>query len=273
MKPDSTTQTNERFPMPDDSTTQTYITDDFIPNRTFELIRDIVHQSFLPGQISSKLQSFYSNAEENVISALYYMTNSFFILDVLCRIVCSPNLKTILTDILIMFDIFITLCAIVWYTLQVYDYHLDYLLYVQIFRVLGLFRILQHIHAFKVLGYTLNFSKRDLLALMMYVCVVIIIMSNFLYFVENTNDFTSIPETWWYTVVTMTTLGYGDMVPATVVGKIIGALSVIIGFLLFSLIIPIMATRFMTLYDMTDIDDFNLGEKEAKEECVQLKSV
>ncbi|VDH93030.1 Hypothetical predicted protein [Mytilus galloprovincialis] len=274
LKPDgSTTQMQtERFPMPDDSTTQTYITNDFIPNRTLEFTRDIVHQSFLPGQISSKFQSFYSKTEENVISALYYMTNSFFILDVLCRIVCSPNLKTIIKDILIMFDIFITLCAIVWYTLQVYDYHLDYLLYVQIFRVLGLFRILQHIHAFKVLGYTLNFSKRDLLALMMYVCVVIITMSNFLYFVENTNDFTSIPETWWYTLVTMTTLGYGDMVPSTVVGKIIGALSVIIGFLLFSLIIPIMATRFMTLYDMTDIDDLTLVKRRQKKNVFNSKA-
>ncbi|CAC5387422.1 KCNC1 [Mytilus coruscus] len=92
---DSTTQTHkERRPISDDSTTQPYIIDDFVLNNTLEIIRDIVDNSFLPGKISSKFQSFNSNTEENVISALYYMTNSFFLLDVLCRIVCSPNSKS-----------------------------------------------------------------------------------------------------------------------------------------------------------------------------------
>lgn len=62
------------------------------------------------------------------------------------------------------------------------------------------------------------------------------------------SPFTSIPHTFWYCVVTMTTVGYGDYVPATVFGKIIGAMCALFGVIIIALPMPSIIRNFERLH-------------------------
>lgn len=62
--------------------------------------------------------------------------------------------------------------------------------------------------------------------------------------VERPSDFKSIPGTFWYTMVTMMTVGYGDQVPVTTLGKVVAGLSMIGAVVLMALPISVIGTQF-----------------------------
>ena len=83
------------------------------------------------------------------------------------------------------------------------------------------------------------------------VCVSIITFSSAIYYAERDLDddaFESIPDAFWYTLVTMTTVGYGDYVPKTVQGKLVGGACAITGVLVIAMVVPVIASNFQLFY-------------------------
>ncbi|MBN3296785.1 KCNG1 protein, partial [Amia calva] len=103
-------------------------------------------------------------------------------------------------------------------------------------RILYVMRLARHSLGLQTLGLTARRCTREFGLLLLFLCVAIALFSPLLYLIENemagSPDFTSIPATYWWAVITMTTVGYGDMVPRSIPGQVVALSSILSGILL-----------------------------------------
>ena len=90
----------------------------------------------------------------------------------------------------------------------------------QVFRIFKLARVLKlarHSPGLQAIAYTLQHSYKELGLLIFLMCISGLIIGSLCYFIEIDNDsgFTSIPTAFYWVVITMTTVGYGDIFPVS----------------------------------------------------------
>ena len=103
----------------------------------------------------------------------------------------------------------------------------------------------------RILGLTIKTSLHELGMFFFFLLVAMVIFSSAAYYAEvgeQETKFTSIPGAFWWAIVTMTTVGYGDIAPVGVFGKLVGALCVIAGVLTIALPVPVVAANFNNFY-------------------------
>jgi voltage-gated potassium channel len=110
----------------------------------------------------------------------------------------------------------------------------QYLLVIRLLRVLRIFRVLklvQYISEAKMLGRAFKASKRKIIIFLFIVLIMVVIFGSLMYLIEKeVNGFTSIPRSIYWAIVTLTTVGYGDISPQTPLGQTIAALIMILGY-------------------------------------------
>ncbi|OCT74903.1 potassium voltage-gated channel subfamily S member 2 [Xenopus laevis] len=123
----------------------------------------------------------------------------------------------------------------------------------QVLRLMRIFRILKlarHSTGLRSLGATLKYSYREVGLLLLYLSVGISIFSVVAYTIEKEeNDgLATIPACWWWATVSMTTVGYGDVVPGTIAGKLTASACILAGILVVVLPITLIFNKFSHFY-------------------------
>lgn len=139
-------------------------------------------------------------------------------------------------------------------SLFVVGYH--YLLVVRIFRLLRVFRVLKLARfssEAQVLVEALKASLHKISIFLVAVVSIVTFMGTIMYVIEGGKEgFTSIPQSIYWAVVTVTTVGYGDMVPHTVLGKFISSIAMIMGYAIIAVptgIVTVAMSRINTKSD------------------------
>src|SRR5688572_2307314 len=118
----------------------------------------------------------------------------------------------------------------------------------RLFRFFRLFRLTAYMKAAKLVTNVFKSKFHELLLSLILIMFLVIIASCLVYFAEHLEPdtkFTSIPATIWYAVVSLTTVGYGDMIPVTPWGKVFASIILLAGVALFALPAGIITSGFL----------------------------
>jgi voltage-gated potassium channel len=115
----------------------------------------------------------------------------------------------------------------------------------RVFRLIRFLKLARYSPALSSLWGTLVAERRALLGAFIIMMGLLMLCSSLIYFVESAVQpevFGSVPQAMWWGLATLTTVGYGDVVPVTALGRLIGGIVMILGLGLFALPIGIIAT-------------------------------
>ncbi|MEO6454512.1 MAG: ion transporter [Ginsengibacter sp.] len=123
----------------------------------------------------------------------------------------------------------------------------DILLILRVLRLLRIFRIFRLSHFLKDVNFlaaTLYKSIQKITIFMIFAMVLVILLGSLMYLVEKPeNGFTSIPECVYWALVTLTTVGYGDVVPVTILGKAVASIVMLTGFVIIAVPLGIVTNE------------------------------
>ncbi|XP_050420487.1 potassium voltage-gated channel protein Shaw isoform X1 [Adelges cooleyi] len=204
------------------------------------------------------LDKTQTNAHE-AFFYIEYVCNAWFTFEILVRFIASPNKCEFVKASVNIIDYIATVSFYIDLILQKFAAHLenaDILEFFSIIRIMRLFKLTRHSSGLKILMQTFRASAKELTLLVFFLVLGIVIFASLVYYAERIqanphNDFNSIPLGLWWALVTMTTVGYGDMAPKTYVGMFVGALCALAGVLTIALPVPVIVSNFAMYYSHT----------------------
>ncbi|KAK0146781.1 Potassium voltage-gated channel subfamily C member 4 [Merluccius polli] len=191
----------------------------------------------------------------------------WFTFEFLVRIICCPDKVFFIKNMLNIIDFVAILpfyleMGLSGLSSKAATDVLGFLRVVRFVRILRIFKLTRHFVGLRVLGHTLRASVNEFLLLIIFLALGVLIFATMIYYAErigaNPNDptganhthFKNIPISFWWAVVTMTTLGYGDMYPQTWLGMMVGALCALAGVLTIAMPVPVIVNNFGMYYSL-----------------------
>ncbi|KAK5970841.1 Potassium voltage-gated channel protein Shaker [Trichostrongylus colubriformis] len=192
--------------------------------------------------------------------------NAFFWLELMCilwftielalRFISCPSKLTFMMSFLNIID-FIAIAPffvnLIWADANKSSGSMSFavLRVLRLVRVFRIFKLSRHSAGLQILGKTFRASVQEFCLLIFFMAIALVLFSSGMYFAEQgepNSKFSSIPASFWFVLVTMTTVGYGDLVPLTPHGKIVGSMCALIGVLTLALPVPIIVANFKHFY-------------------------
>jgi len=183
--------------------------------------------------VAAEMLNSIPSVERQYGDVLFIMEWGFtlcFTVEYLLRLYVSPKPLAYATSFFGVID----LLAIIPTYLALFYAGTSYLVVIRLLRVLRIFRVLKmlrYLREAQVLLKTLRASARKIIVFFMVVLIMGVIFGALMYVTEGgENGFSSIPKSIYWAIVTITTVGYGDIVPLTVAGKFIASVVMLTGY-------------------------------------------
>lgn len=197
--------------------------------KLFDIVLIILILSSLVTVMLESVESINAQYKE-VFKVIEWSITIFFSVEYILRVVSVKKPKAYIFSFYGIIDLLATLPLYI--SLFTTGYHA--LITVRTLRLLRIFRILkivQYTSAASHLGQALRASRIKILVFIYTVCILAILLGTLMYIIEpESSGFSSIPRSIYWTVVTLTTVGYGDIAPQTPLGQFIATMVMILGY-------------------------------------------
>ena len=168
-------------------------------------------------------------AHSVLLRNLEWIFTALFTLEYIARLLCVRRP----TDYVRSFYGIIDLIAILPSFINLFT-SANYVMVIRVLRLLRVFRVLKLAHFLEesdTLLTALRSSRRKIMVFVFTVLALVLIMGTLMYLIEGEgHGFTSIPQSVYWAIVTLTTVGYGDITPHTVWGKLLASVIMIMGY-------------------------------------------
>ena len=167
-----------------------------------------------------------------VLRVLEYLLTLFFTIEYLARIYCLKHPRTYVLSFFGIVDLLATLPLYLGFLFT----SARYLLIIRTFRLIRVFRVFKLFNFLEegnLLLVSLRLSSRKIFVFFFFVLILVTSIGTIMFMVEGTQpdtQFNNIPNCIYWAIVTMTTVGYGDITPVTPVGRFISACVMLIGY-------------------------------------------
>ncbi|MDP3765775.1 MAG: ion transporter [Nanoarchaeota archaeon] len=134
-----------------------------------------------------------------------------------------------------------------FYLPLIFPFDLRFIRVLRLFRLFRLLKMARYSESLRTLGNVFKAKKEELFITLFAVLILLIFASSLMYSIEHEAQpqaFSSIPNAMWWGVVTLATVGYGDVYPITPIGKFLGAIISLLGIGMFALPAGIIASGF-----------------------------
>ena len=189
---------------------------------------------------------------------------ALFTLEFTLKLICAPKKSHFcqnplnIIDLLAILPYFIQLIV---ENMQVKERYketmVDALYIIQIFRMIRIFKILRHFKGLQIFVHTIKHSWKEMVLLLVFMATGMVLFGSLIYYAEylsGKNDIKSIPHGFWWAIVTMTTVGYGDVVPKSDFGFFIGSVCAVMGLLFIAFSVPILVQNFLLFYNFVQYE-------------------
>ncbi|BBP69675.1 ion transporter [Pseudomonas sp. Seg1] len=202
---------------------------DTLAGRRFDGILLLIILASLVIVMLDSIDSVHRNYAD-VLAYIEWGFTIIFLGEYILRLYCSPKPLRYAFSFYGLVD----LLAIVPGILALYYSDAQYLLIIRIIRMLRIFRVLKLSPYLKQANYlmsALRGSKQKIVVFLVSVCTLVTVFGTLMYVIEGPeHGFTSIPKGIYWAIVTLTTVGFGDIVPKTPLGQVISSLVMITGY-------------------------------------------
>lgn len=216
-----------------------------------EFLENIYVDNFLIGLILLNFIVFIFQTDINFYTTFKVYIEKFelisiiiFTIEYILRVISLSKIKDIFRPMMIV-DF-----------LAVFPYYLSFITVNTVFlRILRIAKLARYTNALNKIKKSFTDKKDEIIVTAVIFFIGLTIASIAIYFAENqtgNSNFASIPSSFWWSVVTFTSVGYGDTYPVTTLGKFIGAFTAIMGIGLHALLIGVIGAAFIDITKKSD---------------------
>ena len=169
----------------------------------------------------------------------------FFTIEYILRIYCTRTRKKYIFSTMGIIDL---LSIIPTYLTLVFAGPIGHLIDIRVLRLIRVFRIFRltpYLRSGHRMQIALRSSRPKIIVFILYISLMVVVLGTLMYIVEGQkNGFESIADSIYWSVVTLTTVGYGDVVPVTALGKTISVLIMLLGYAIIAVPTGIVSAEF-----------------------------